>query len=50
MGCWAIALRADVSKEDEVERMFAQAIAEFGTVSVKNLGQPACPWRADRPG
>jgi len=38
MGCRAIAPRANVSKEDEVERMFAQAIAEFGTVSVKTWG------------
>ncbi len=30
----AIAIKADVSREDEVEAMFAQAIAEFGTLHV----------------
>ena len=30
----AIALKADVSKEDEVEAMFARAVAEFGTLHV----------------
>ncbi len=36
----AIALKADVSKEDEVEMMFAQAIDYFGTlhISVSNAG------------
>ena len=40
MGQRAIALQADVSKEDEVERMFAAAIAEFGTlhIVVSNAG------------
>lgn len=40
MGRRAIALKADVSKEDEVERMFAAAIAHFGTlhISVSNAG------------
>jgi glucose 1-dehydrogenase len=40
MGRRAIALKADVSKEDEVERMFADAIAHFGTlhISVSNAG------------
>ena len=40
MGRKAIALKADVSKEDEVERMFADAIAHFGTlhISVSNAG------------
>ena len=40
MGRRAIALRADVSREDEVERMFADAIAHFGTlhVVVSNAG------------
>ncbi len=40
MGRKAIALQADVSKEDEVERMFAAAIAKFGTlhIVVSNAG------------
>jgi len=40
MGRRAITLRADVSKEDEVEQMFAAAIAQFGTlhISVSNAG------------
>jgi glucose 1-dehydrogenase len=40
MGRRAVTLRADVSKEDEVERMFAAAIAQFGTlhISVSNAG------------
>ena len=40
MGRRAIALKADVSKEDDVERMFAQAIGHFGTlhVVVSNAG------------
>ena len=40
MGRRAIALKADVSKEDEVERMFADAIAQFGTlhIVVSNAG------------
>jgi glucose 1-dehydrogenase len=40
MGRRAIALKADVSREDEVERMFAAAIAEFGTlhIVVSNAG------------
>jgi glucose 1-dehydrogenase len=40
MGRRAISLKADVSKEDEVERMFAAAIAHFGTlhITVSNAG------------
>ena len=40
MGRKAIAIKADVSKEDDVERMFAEAIARFGTlhVVVSNAG------------
>ncbi len=40
MGRRAIALRADVSKEEDVERMFADAIAQFGTlhIMVSNAG------------
>jgi glucose 1-dehydrogenase len=40
MGRRAIALKADVSREDEVERMFADAIAHFGTlhIVVSNAG------------
>ncbi len=40
MGRRAITLQADVSKEDDVERMFAAAIAAFGTlhISVSNAG------------
>ena len=40
MGRRAMALKADVSKEDEVERMFADAIATFGTlhIMVNNAG------------
>ena len=34
MGRRAIALKADVSKEDEVEAMFAAAIAHFGTLHI----------------
>jgi glucose 1-dehydrogenase len=36
----AIALKADVSKEDEVEKMYAEAIQHFGTlhISVSNAG------------
>ena len=36
----AMAIKADVSKEDDVEAMFKQAIAEFGTlhISVSNAG------------
>ena len=39
-GVRAIALKADVSKEDEVEAMFAKAIDHFGTlhVAVSNAG------------
>lgn len=40
MGRRAVTLRADVSKEEEVERMFAAAVAQFGTlhISVSNAG------------
>ena len=40
MGRRAITLKADVSKEDEVEAMYASAIKEFGTlhISVSNAG------------
>ncbi len=40
MGRRAIALKADVGNEDEVERMFADAIAHFGTlhICVSNAG------------
>ena len=40
MGRRAIALQADVSKEDDVERMFAAAIQHFGTlhIVVSNAG------------
>lgn len=40
MGRRAVTLQADVSKEEEVERMFAAAVAQFGTVhiSVSNAG------------
>jgi glucose 1-dehydrogenase len=40
MGRKAIILKADVSKEDEVEAMYAAAIAHFGTlhISVSNAG------------
>ena len=40
MGRKAITLKADVSKEDEVEAMFAAAIQQFGTlhISVSNAG------------
>ena len=40
MGRRAIAIKADVSKEDEVEAMFAAAIAAFGTlhITVSNAG------------
>ena len=40
MGRKAITLKADVSKEDEVEAMYAAAIKEFGTlhISVSNAG------------
>ncbi len=40
MGRRAIALKADVSKEDDVERMFEDAIEQFGTlhVVVSNAG------------
>jgi glucose 1-dehydrogenase len=40
MGRKAITLKADVSKEDEVEAMFAAAIGHFGTlhISVSNAG------------
>ncbi len=40
MGRKAITLKADVSKEDEVEAMYAAAIAQFGTlhISVSNAG------------
>jgi glucose 1-dehydrogenase len=40
MGRKAISLKADVSKEDEVERMFGAAIAHFGTlhIAVSNAG------------
>jgi glucose 1-dehydrogenase len=47
MGRRAIALKADVSKEAEVERMFADAIAHFGTlhIVVSNAGlQRDCPF------
>jgi glucose 1-dehydrogenase len=40
MGRRAIVLKADVSREDEVEKMFADAIAAFGTlhIAVSNAG------------
>jgi glucose 1-dehydrogenase len=40
LGRKAIALRADVSDEDQVERMYAAAIAHFGTlhIAVSNAG------------
>src|SRR3954453_10957431 len=34
MGRQAIAVKADVSKEDEVEQMFAAVIERFGTVHI----------------
>ena len=39
-GCRALAIKADVSREDEVEAMFERAIAEFGTlhITVCNAG------------
>jgi glucose 1-dehydrogenase len=39
-GCRAIAIEADVSKEDQVQAMFAKAISHFGTlhVVVSNAG------------
>lgn len=33
-GGYAIAIKADVSKEDEVQAMFRQMIAEFGTIDI----------------
>lgn len=33
-GSRAIAIKADVSKEDEVQAMFAQMLAEFGTIDI----------------
>ena len=33
-GSRAIAIKADVSKEDEVQAMFAQMFAEFGTIDI----------------
>ena len=33
-GSRAIAIKADVSKEDEVQGMFAQMLAEFGTIDI----------------
>src|SRR5438270_13290707 len=33
-GGHAIAIRADVSREDDVQRMFAKAIAAFGTIDI----------------
>ena len=43
LGRRALAIAADVSKEDEVERMFAQAIQHFGTlhIAVSNAGLQA---------
>ena len=40
MGRRAITLKADVSKEEDVDRMYADAIAKFGTlhISVSNAG------------
>ncbi|HTV79389.1 MAG TPA: SDR family oxidoreductase [Steroidobacteraceae bacterium] len=40
LGVRALAIRADVSREDEVVRMFAQAVSHFGTlhVVVSNAG------------
>ena len=40
MGRRAITVQADVSREDDVERMFATAIAQFGTlhINVSNAG------------
>lgn len=40
MGRKAVAIKADVSKEDDVERMFAEAIKQFGTlhIVVSNAG------------
>ena len=40
MGRRAITLQADVGKEEEVERMFAAAVSQFGTlhISVSNAG------------
>jgi glucose 1-dehydrogenase len=34
VGSRAIAIKADVSKEDEVQAMFAQMFAEFGTIDI----------------
>jgi glucose 1-dehydrogenase len=33
-GTRAVAIRADVSREDEVQRMFAEVIQEFGTIDI----------------
>ncbi len=43
LGRRALAIEADVSKEDDVERMFAQAIQYFGTlhIAVSNAGLQA---------
>ena len=40
MGRRAVALKADVSKEEDVEKMFADAVAQFGTlhIVVSNAG------------
>ncbi len=32
------------------EYVVCALLHDVGEGSVKNLGQPACPWRADRPG
>ena len=45
------ALPFEVRFETPPGRQAQVDFAHFRTVgSVKNLGQPACPWRADRPG
>jgi glucose 1-dehydrogenase len=48
-GSRAIALRADISREDEVQSMFAEMLRQFGTIDilVNNAGLQRDAWFAD---
>jgi len=45
---WLLAMWKEI--DDKTFGSGFDCLAEDAVGSVKNLGQPACPWRADRPG
>ncbi len=49
MNVWLRSIQGQVALRLAVVFVAATALG-VGTGSVKNLGQPACAWRVDRPG